>query len=77
MGSAGRSGPSSLWDRDMTNKIQHQLKPEEDGSLIISVGEARKLLGIDGNGMNDDELSVQIALLQELSIEVIKVKRVE
>lgn len=58
----------------MKNQIQQQLKPSLDGSLIISVGEARKLLGIDGNGMNDDELAIHIALLQELAIEVIKIK---
>ena len=61
----------------MKNRIQRQLQPSLDGSLIISVGEARKLLAIDGDGMSDDELSNQIALLQELAIEVIKVKNIE
>ena len=59
----------------MKNRIQRQLQPSLDRSLIISVGEARKLLGIDGDDMSDDELSNQISILQELAIEVIKIKK--
>lgn len=61
----------------MGKRIQNQSKLATDDSLIISVGEARKLLGIDGQGMTDEELYAEIALLQELAIEVIKVKNIE
>lgn len=61
----------------MGKQTQYQLKPSEDGSLIISVGEARKLLSIDGNGMDDNELAANISQLQELAVEVIKIKPIE
>ena len=61
----------------MGKRIQNQSKLTTNDSLIISVGEARKLLGIDGQGMTDEELSAEIALLQELAIEVIKIKNIE
>lgn len=59
----------------MNKEIQQQPQLDINSSLIISVGEARKLLGIDGQVMSDEELSAQIAQLQELAIEVIKIKK--
>ena len=36
-------------------------------SLIISVGEARKLLGVDANGLTDDELAQAILEMTDLA----------
>jgi hypothetical protein len=41
-------------------------------SLIISVGEARKILGTEANGLSDEELVVTIYELSELAQAMLK-----
>ena len=36
-------------------------------SLIISVGEARKILGVDANGRTDDEIAQEILEMSKLA----------
>lgn len=43
-------------------------------NLIISVGEAKKLLGQDGRGYSKDEITNQIFLLTEIAQKLIKYK---
>lgn len=40
--------------------------------LIISVGEARKLLGADALGMSDNEIAVLILRLHEIAPDLLK-----
>ena len=44
-------------------------------SLIISVGEARKILGNDANGISDNCLTKLILDLSELAIDILKHKQ--
>lgn len=44
-------------------------------SLVITPSEARKLLGKDSNDMPDDLLMILIAQLQELALEMLKLRK--
>jgi len=43
------------------------------GCLVISIGEARKLLGKNAQSMSDDELTVEIWRLMEIASDLLKV----
>lgn len=53
----------------MTTKKLSAKQPE---GLIVSVGEARKLLGSDAKSLTDDEIEQQVLYLNELCIQILK-----
>ena len=59
---------------DSMKKLVTKTEHNTDDTLIITISEARKILGAEGSHLNDDELAIQIALLQELALEIIKYK---
>ncbi len=42
-------------------------------SLIISVGEARKILGVDAKGRSDDEITEDIMALTDLAQKLLNI----
>ena len=50
----------------MKSKNKERLTAAQIKGLLISVGEARKLLGADYNDMSDDEVARKIILLSDL-----------
>lgn len=49
-----------------------RLKVAQSQGLIVSIGEASKLLGVDGKNMSDDDVAWQILCLSQLATMLIK-----
>lgn len=56
-------GPQQVAETKCVGLSPHQL----GASLIISVGEARKILGVDAKGRTDDEIAQEVLELTDLA----------
>lgn len=58
----------------MTTK---KLKAKQLEGLIISVGEARKLLGESANNLTDNDVALQVLALTEYAINITKYQKLQ
>lgn len=63
------------------NTKQHSRSPKQPTAvqlaegLVMSVGEARKKLGVDAKELTDEQIAIQLIEMEELAHELLKYKQ--
>ncbi|HCR55419.1 TPA: hypothetical protein DIV49_00445 [Candidatus Saccharibacteria bacterium] len=56
----------------MTKQEKKAIPAQLEGALIISLKEARKIMGVDARTLSDDELTIEIWRLMEVASDLLK-----
>ncbi len=60
-------------EHSITNQQKDNAVPAQlESALIISLKEARKIMGVDARTLSDDELTVEIWRLMEIASDLLK-----
>jgi len=57
------------------NKPKQPTAAQIAGSLVMSIGEARKILGTDAKELDDDQIAIQLLEMEELAHHLLKYKQ--
>jgi hypothetical protein len=59
-------------EHSITNQEKNTVPARLEGALIISLKEARKIMGVDARIFSDDELTIEIWRLMEVASDLLK-----
>jgi hypothetical protein len=59
-------------EHSIRNQEKKAIPAQLESALIISVKEARKIMGVDARTFSDDELAMEIWLLMEIAPDLLK-----
>lgn len=59
-------------EHSMTKQEKKAIPAQLEGALIISLKEARKIMGVDARTLSDDELTIEIWRLMEVASDLLK-----
>lgn len=59
-------------EHSITNQEKKAIPAQLESALIISLKEARKIMGVDARALSDDELTMEIWRLMEIAPDLLK-----